>query len=261
MANRRIGGILFGAANRSARRLATRPFRAWMEALPRQRRFGALLRLARTVAPLAPRRGLGLILHNRSPLESTRDIVFVQLLALLNRYQIPFDPEVTVEGIECLDEAVAAGRGVLLAGPHTHVTILTTIRHLHDSGYPLSAVTLGAFERPAGKKSAIHEIPHNPHFLLAVRDALNEGRTVFAMIDRYTAVPGTVPVETCGGTVHVADALFRLAARCGARVVFVATRTERDRVSCTLGAPPPDGTSEDYMGAFAGFIQAYARRA
>lgn len=256
---RRIGGFLFRVGNRGARRLATRPFRMAMEAIPRHRRFGAVLGLSRTIAPLAPRNGLGLILHNRSPLESTRDIVFVQLLALLNRYQIPFDPEVTVEGIEKLDEAVAAGRGVLLAGPHTHVSILTTIRHLHDSGYPLSAVTLGAFDRPAGKRSKIPEIPHSPHFLLEVREALGQGRLVFAMIDRYTAVPGTVPVETRGGTVHVADALFRLAARCGARVVFVASRTERDRVSCTLDAPR-EGSSDDYMREFARFIQEYAER-
>ncbi len=255
---RRLGGLLLHAGKRRARRLAATPFRVMLRAVPRRSRFAAALALARMMAPVAPRTRL---LQSRRALESTRDVVFVQLLAVLNRYRVPYDPVVSVEGIGWLNEAVAAGRGVLLVGPHTRVTQVATIRYLHDSGYPLSAVTLGEFDPPAGKRSAIPQIPHSPHFLLAVREALNEGRTVFAMIDRSVPLPSTLPVETRGGTVHVADALLRLAARCGARVVFVASRTERGRVSCTLEAPPPDGTSDDYMRAFARFIQDFARRA
>lgn len=252
----RIGGLLV-AGKRRARSLAATPFRAGLRAVPRRSRFAAALALARMMAPVAGRMGL---LQTRHPLESPRDVVFVQLLVLLHRGRVPYDPVVAVEGIGRLDEAVAAGKGVLVVGPHTRVTHVATIRSLFDSGHPLTMVTRAAIERPAGKESAIPQIVRSPHFLLAVREALHEKKTVFAMIDRYAAAPGTVPVETRGGTVHVTDALLRLAARCGARVVFLASRTERGRVSCTLESPRPDGTGEEYMRAFARFIQAFAGR-
>ena len=251
-----LGDLLLAGKHR-ARLLAATPFRVGLRAVPRRRRFAIVLGLARMMARVAPRAGL---LGTQYPLESARDVVFVHLLKLLRRDRVPYDPVVKPEGIGRLDEAVACGRGVLLVGPHTRVTAEATIHYLLASGYPLTVVIRPGADALDESEFTIPQIRRSPHFLFAVREALGEGRTVFAMIDRYAAAPGTVPIETTSGTVHVADSLLRLATRCGARVVFLASRTERDGVSCTVEAPPPDGTSEDYMRAFARFLQSYAGR-
>jgi lauroyl/myristoyl acyltransferase len=169
---------------------------------------------------------------------------------------------VRVDGLRLLDEAVASGRGVLLAGPHTRLTVLV-VRHLYDAGYDLTVVTRVPIPPPRGRSRAIPQIHKSPLFLIAVREALREGRTVFAMIDTPNPVPGvTASVETARGTLHVSDALLRLSARCRAHTLFIASWAEGEAIACAIAAPQPAAETAEEAGAgsFGRFLQEFAAR-
>ncbi len=249
-------GAIFHRMSAAARPLAKKLFGLAMRAVPRGGRFAVAMLLASAAAPLVRRSDLFRGVR-RYPFNSARDVALHVVLAVLNRSGIGFEPRLRFEGLEKLDAARAAGRGLLLVGPHTHLTSLA-VRHLHDSGYGMTVVTMGPVARRVGSRTALPVIPLSPHFLLEVREALLAGGMVFAMIDRVKPVAGmTVPVETAAGTVHVADALVRLAARCGVGVAFIASRREGRGVACTLDVP---AAGEEAAGGLVRFLRAYADR-
>lgn len=229
-----------------------------LAAVPARHRFSVALGAARIAARLLPRRRLDLL---RSPVEAGRDAVAGQVLRALRKRGIDHAVRVRVDGMRELDEAVAAGRGVLLAGPHTRLTI-PALYHLYERGYDLAVVTWVPVPPPE-RFPVLPQIHRSPFLLVAVREALREGRTVFAMIDRAEPLPGlTTPVEAAGGTLHVADALLRLSARCGARTLFVASRVEGGGIRCTIRAPRSTAGEADEASveSFAMFIQEFAAR-
>jgi hypothetical protein len=230
-----------------------------LAAVPARHRFSVALGASRAAAWLLPRSRLNVL---RSPVESGRDAVVGQVLRALRKRGIDHPLRVRVDGIRELDEAVASGRGVLLVGPHTRLTI-PALHHLHERGYDLAVVTWVPVPPPE-KSPVLPQIPRSPLLLVAVREALGEGRTVFAMIDRAEPLPGlTTPVRAAGGTLHVSDALLRLAARCGARTLFVASRAERGGIRCTIQAPRPAAGEADAAGveSFTRFVEEFAARA
>jgi hypothetical protein len=231
-----------------------------LAAVPARHRFSVALGASRIAARLLPRRAVNAL---RSPGESTLDAVVGQVLRALRKRGIGHAPRVRVDGIRELDEAVAAGRGVLLAGPHTRLTI-PALYHLYERGYDLAVVTWVPVPPPPGRFPVIPQIHRSPFFLVAVREALREGRTVFAMVDRHDPLPGlTTPVQVAGARLYVTDALLRLAARCRARTLFIASRVEGGGIRCTIQAPRPaaGGADEASVESFTRFVEEFARRA
>jgi len=228
-------------------------FRGMMRVVPVRHRFPLALRIASLPAPVLSRLGLGRG-EGRCPVESARDFALVQILWKLSDWRVRYDRVVHVEGVARLEEARAAGRGVLLAGPHTHLT-LAALHELFAAGHDLVAVSMGRYTAPPWESRRIPVILRDERFLLGVRDALLRGEVVFAMIDRAREIPGrTVAIPVAGGTLHAADALLRLAARCGSPVFFAAARAAEDSIACTLAAAPDGAGMED----FASFVQAYS---
>lgn len=212
--------------------------RLLMRGIPRRRRFAAARWAASLAAPLLFNRVVPTGIRKQSALDSDRDYVLSLILALLKRSRVELTPPVALAGLQHLSAAVAAGRGVLLAGPHTLLTMLA-VRQIHALGYDIVAVTRNRFGIPAGERSAIPHIVVSPMFLIAVREALLQGRIVYAMIDHRDPVPGkTETLDVDGCPVHVSDALLRLAARCNALPLFIASRTEGEVVSSVIVPPP-----------------------
>jgi hypothetical protein len=239
--------------------LARGALRLAMAGVPRRRRFAAALLLARALTPFVRRARMFTGLR-RWPLNSGMAVSLHVVLGELLRNGIGFDARVSLAGLKTLDEAAAAGRGVLLIGPHTLLTRMA-VRRLHERGYPVTAVT--AVTAPAAPPgSDLPVIRRSPFFLLAVRGELARGRIVFAMVDREGAEHGiTTSVETAMGTVHVADPLIHLAARCGARVVFIASRLRGAAIQARIEAPRC--ASDDAAATrrqFIHFVQRFAAR-
>jgi lauroyl/myristoyl acyltransferase len=191
--------------------------------------------------------------------EPARDLILWHSLELLDRCGLAYDLRVQFPGLAELDEAVAAGSGVLLAGPHTRLSQIA-VRHLRWAGYDVVAVSSshGSVRRsPRG----VPHIPVSPHFLVAVREALVQGRVVFAQIDHDAAIPGrTVEVHTAMGTLNVSDALLRLASRCRARTLFIASRGTPDGLECTIVSPVAEsGSRPEPVGLddFSRFLQGH----
>lgn len=261
MARARLAMADFTVAEHALRG-ALRLFCGTLAAVPARHRFPVALGGARVAARLLPLRTVDTLL-GRSPCESRRDAVVGHVFYRLRRMGIACTPRLRVDGIRHLDEAVASGRGVLLAGPHTRLSLLA-VRHLYESGYDLAVVTMIPIPPPPGRSRAVPQIHQSPLFLIAVREALRAGRTVFAMIDRQLPVPGmTTPVETTRGTLHVADALLRLSARCRARTLFIASRVEGGGIRCTIQAPRSAAGEADEASveSFTRFVEEFATRA
>lgn len=244
--------VLGSTAVKQFRFLAGLVLRAAMRALPRRHRFGAAVRMARWGGPLALRWGI-VSSPGRCVLESPPDFILAVILLTFNRWGIAYDPHVLVEGLAVLDAALATGRGVLLAGPHTHLTA-AGVRHLFESGYDLTAVAAPGLPVPVKVARGVPIIERSPLFLLAIRELLLARKPVFAMIDWMSPAPGKmVPMEAASGTMYVSDALLRLAERCGTEVVFIASRLTPRGIVSTLA--PPRGAAHPGLAEFARFVR------
>jgi hypothetical protein len=193
--------------------------------------------------------------------EPARDLILFHSLQLLDRCGLAYDLRVHFPGLAELDGAVAAGSGVLLAGPHTRLTQIA-VRHLRKAGYDVVAVS-SSHASVRRSRAGVPYIHVSPHFLVAVREALVQGRVVFAQIDHDAAIPGrTVEVHTGMGKLNVSDALLRLASRCQARTLFIASRGTSDGLECAIVSPVAEsGSRPDPVGLddFSRFLQGHVR--
>jgi hypothetical protein len=223
-----------------ARRVAERVFQGVVRVIPRRHRFRTTYAITRVVPGRVLPRSVW-----RCPAEPVPDLILWHGLRLLDGTGFPCEVPLTVSGLPELDEAIAAGRGVMLVGPHTRLTE-RVVRHLRNEGRDVVAVS-SAPREPA--RSAVPRILLSPYFLVAVRESLAEGKVVFAMIDHESAIPGkTVTIPLAGGSLHVSDALLRLAARCATRTLFIASRATAGGISCTIAAPRAGDAPVDVAG-------------
>ena len=110
-----------------------------------------------------------------------------------------------------------------------------------------------------GYPPEVAKIWRSPTFLLDVRDALRQGKSVFTMVDRPQCKPGmTTAVDTAAGTLHLADAAVRLGVRMGARIRFVIAVADLGGITCRLAAPTAaaEGGTEAILCEFGGFVGA-----
>ncbi|HET9982149.1 MAG TPA: hypothetical protein VFQ38_01115 [Longimicrobiales bacterium] len=230
--------------------------------VPRRHRFGAASLVARALRPLLARTTLYRE-QLRHRVDSLPEIALFRVLDALTRTGTRFDPVMTIDGGEALQAALQSGRGVLVVAPHAMLTTLI-VRRLHDMGCAPEVVSADPGMRIDGTRLPARTIQPSPAFLLAVRSRLRAGGVVCAMIDRGEPSEGrTVEFATPGGPVLVADALVRLAVRCGARVVFTTFRLdERGRVVAALASPDAasSGSPEAILGDFAAFVRTHVAR-
>ncbi|HEY0152551.1 MAG TPA: hypothetical protein VGB92_11180 [Longimicrobium sp.] len=230
-----------------------------MRAVPSRYRFSVARGVAGAFTPLLFNRALTRWVQKATVLETDQDYVLSQLVALLKNSGTKLDVPLAIDGLEHLDAAISAGRGVLLTGPHTFLSIVA-IRHLHNRGYDVATVSRYPYRVPAGEVSAVPRIPLTPMFLRAVRDAWGQGKVVFTMTDRRDAADGkTISFEVAGGTVHFTDGLLRFAARRSAVTLFLASRTVDGKVLTTIMNPADGRPGDAGLQEFVECVQEYAK--
>ena len=218
-----------------------------MRAVPRGLRFRIALLVSRSVAPLLGR-SAGAQRQMAFRMDSPREIALHHALESMTRAGTAFDPLMEVEGAEVLDAAVRHPGGMLIVGTHALLTSLI-LRRVVDGGRTLTAITGAPFRVP-GTRVEISAIVPSPGHLFRVRTALRAGSAVCAAVDGETLLgPHSMSFHTPAGTVYVTPKLFRIAARCGAPIVFVFGRMSgAKRVIVSAGAPGSMETAgRDFM--------------
>jgi lauroyl/myristoyl acyltransferase len=210
--------------------------------LPRTRRFGAAVLLARPLIAIIRRAPQYRLLEDAS-FDSGIGIALHLLLHTFTRNGAAFDPLITIEGYERLVAAHRRGCGVLLVSPHAPLVLLM-LRRFHDEGLMPVVVAADPNLRIPGTRVTAETVQRSAMSLLRIRARLRQGRLVCAMIDRSAHEPKarTVELHTARGRVIIAPALLHLAARCEASVAFCEAHLEGGRVRGTIAVP--SSTSE-----------------
>jgi hypothetical protein len=166
-----------------------------------------------------------------------------------------FDPVLHIEGMEHMVEAVRGKTGVLMAGPHSMLSLLV-LRRIHDLGWPQAVISPTTL-RAMGRREDLPCLAPSPTFLITVRSILRSGGLVCAMLDRGEQRPRRIiAFDTAQGPVQVADAFIPLALRCGARVVFLGTRVRGRHVAVRFALPSPAAeTAEEVTADFVEFVR------
>ena len=234
-------------------------FATAMRLVPRRQRFRAAMLAADAAAPL-----LWLTIayreQERKGFDGPREIALHFVLNALTRNGARFDPVIDVRGLEDFERAYAAGKGVLVVGPHAALTLLM-IRFFYDRGLDPVVVTPDSRMRVGGTTVTARVIQPSPMFLIQTRSSLRRGEVVCAMPDRAEHHGArTVEFDTAAGRVIVAPALMHLAARCGAQVIFTEVHTEgRSSLAGSISAPRRAFSGEAITREFMEFVQARAK--
>jgi hypothetical protein len=231
-------------------------FAAALRLVPRGRRFGLTVRAASAAVPLL-RRTSAYRQQERIGFDGPREIALHFMLNALTRNGTRFDPPVRVSGFEEFERAYAAGKGVLVVGPHAALTLLM-VRLFFDRGLDPVVISPDPGMRAGGTTVTVRTIQPSPTFLVKTRSSLRRGEVVCAMPDRAEHHgERTIEFSTDGGRVIVAPALLHVAARCGARVVFTEVHTEgRSVVAGTISAPGDTSSGDAILEGFKQFVRA-----
>lgn len=235
---------------------AERCFATAMRLMPRRYRFGAAVLVARAAVPLL-RRTDAFREQEMKRFDGPHEIALHFVLNALTRNGTRFDPVVAVKGYEEVERAYAAGKGVLVLGPHAALTLLM-IRLFYDGGLDPVVISPDPSMRVGGTAVPARTVQPSPTFLVKTRNRLRRGELVCAMPDRaeHHGVR-TVEFTTADGCVIVAPALMQVAARCGARVVFTEVHAEGRGLVGTVAAASA-GTADVITKEFMEFVRARA---
>jgi lauroyl/myristoyl acyltransferase len=193
--------------------------------------------------------------------DSDDEIAFELLLMMLTRHGMLYDPLLTIEHDEFVDEALRSPNGTLFITVHMMLSSLL-LRRLHGAGTSFAAVTTVPLTIPGTNEQS--EVLLGPMALREAARRLRAGGAVVAMIDRGDPdEPNLIEFETERGSKRIADALVRLAVRENAGVVFFCGRLRgRSEVTISLGRPAPESSSSASAVAhdFISFVQAHTTR-
>jgi hypothetical protein len=233
-------------------------FAAALRLAPRHRRFGLILMIASAAVPLL-RRTSAYRQQESIGFDGPREIALHFMLNALTRNGTRFDPLVRVSGFEEFERAYAAGKGVLVVGPHAALTLLM-IRLFLDRGFDPIVISPDPEMRAGGTTVTVRTIQPSPTFLVRTRSRLRRGELVCAMPDRAEHRGArTVEFATAGGRVIVAPALLHVAAQCGARVVFTEVHADgRSVVAGTISVPDDTSSGDAILEEFKQFVRARA---
>jgi lauroyl/myristoyl acyltransferase len=226
--------------------------------IPRRRRFGAAKTLADAMTPII--RSTGAIRFRATPhFEGAAETALQVVLRILDQAGTAYDPDLRINGSQYLDAARRRGRGLLILSSHA-VLGKILVRHLTDAGdAPL--VVAETPMRFGGAPAGV--IISSPSFLLQVRSLLRAGAFIFATAD-HEPKPSrrTFTVPTDFGMVFLSDGLIRVASKCGAEILFLASRRNQDGdVEVDLTPPAPSSVSVELITAdFVAFVQSHVKR-
>jgi hypothetical protein len=243
---------------RSLIRAAEFCFAAVLRLAPRRFRFGTVLMLTSAVLPLLRRTGAYRV-QAEMGFDGPREIALHFMLNALTRNGTQFDPVIDVKGYDEFERAYAAGKGVLVIGPHAALTLLM-IRRFYDRGLDPVVVSPDPRMRVGGTTVTARTVQPSPTLLVKTRSRLRSGDVVCAMPDRAEHHGArTVEFDTARGRVIFAPALMHLAARCGARVIFTEVHAEgRAALAGTIYAPEGTSSGEAIAEEFMEFVRARA---
>jgi len=223
--------------------------------LPRRMRFRAAIAIARIVTP--PLRLTGIVRQRLAMrMETAREIVSYQLLEILTRNGVRFDPVVRTIGWEHVTNALASGRGVLMVAPHAMLSTFI-LWLLTDTGAEMNVVSAAPM-LVMGTGAPVRVITATPAFLLQARKVLRAKGVVGAMIDRDVVTSrSTFEVPTDSGPVVIADALLQVAFRMNAAVVFHVGHLKDGEIVVTFDVPSPceSRSAEGITAAFISFLR------
>lgn len=160
-----------------------------------------------------------------------------------------------VAGLDRLQDALAAGRGVILLGMHMGNGVLMAAK-IAAAGLPVSVVfresrkTAGGVIGRSLRLHGMEGIPASQRSQ-AYRDmarALQRGRVVFVLMDQASK-HGGVPVQFLGKQVELPAGPFRLAQRSGAAVLTAFARAAEPIWRFEIGAPLDLGGGDDAVAA------------
>lgn len=234
-------------------------FATAMWLVPRRYRFGAAFAIAHAAVPLFRRTGAYRV-QERIGFDEPNEIALHFVLNALTRNGTRFDPVISVKGFEEFERAYSAGKGVLVIGPHAALTLLM-IRLFHDRGLDPVVISPDPRMRVGGTAVTARTVQPSPTFLVKTRSRLRRGELVCAMPDRAEHHgEKTVEFATANGRVIVAPALTRVAARCGAEVVFTEVHVEGRGLVGTIAAPSgaSAGAADAIIKDFMEFVRARA---
>ena len=229
-----------------------------MRTIPRRRRFGAAVLMARAASPLI-RRTEAYREQRKANIDGVYEIALHFVLDTLTKNGTGFDPVIAINGYEALERALAIGKGVLLIAPHTALSLLM-VRLLHDAGLDPVVVAVDPQMRVSGTRILAQIVQPSRTFLVETRSRLRDGKLVCAMPDRWDHQEGrTIEFDTANGRVIIAPALMQVAARCGAEVLFVETHFDGHRVVANFASPAPEsaGSSDAVTRDFIEFVRTH----
>jgi lauroyl/myristoyl acyltransferase len=194
-------------------------------------------------------------------METPSEVALQMVLRTLDRVGTEYDPIVRVHGAEPFAIAREAGRGLLMIGPHAALSKLV-VRYLCDQEYSPIIVVADSM-RFGGMPRPPRQIVMSPNFLVRVRSELRAGSIVGAMADHVPHKSHrTFEVRTPAGTVLLSDGLIRIAQKCGAAILFIASALSDDGiVHIYLEPPAPSSQSVEAIAKdFAAFVQSHVHR-
>ena len=235
-----------------------------LRTVPYDHRYAFIMRLARMLTPLVRRSAAYRGLARITPVISPGDYALHRVLDTLTRGGTGFPLRVRVEGQEVVDEAIARGRGVLIASPHAPLCV-PVLAWLDARAFPIDAVAASDFAWVSGTDARrVTTLARGPGMMIRVRTRLREGRTVWAMIDRTDPRERRlVHFDTQAGRFMVSDALVKVAVRCGAEVVFLSARSDPEHgIRAEFAAPRAGsaGSVERITADFADFVREHIRK-
>jgi len=228
-----------------------------MRLVPVRRRFAAAVSVSRWLTPLL--RNLPPFRERRQWLiDSDVETTLSFALTMINRAGLRYIPRLSLRRFEIFSSAVEAGRGVLLVGPHSMLSLLT-VQYLGELGYSPAAVSCMPANDLASKPR-MEVVKTGRGALLDARRRLGRGELVCAMLDRPAPTERPVEIETARGTLVASDSLIRIAVSAGARIVFGTSRLDAEgTVVGTFSAPTMGGTAEEVWRDFVNVVQDHVR--
>ena|GEM_PF-3542454 len=225
--------------------------------LPRAWRFRAAVVFARAVRPLVARTRAYAVrceLKTDGLPETTLDLI----LGELTRQGVIYDPVVEVVGLELLPRSAEDGPCIVL-GAHMMLSTLF-VRRLVDEGIEAATITAETDMRiPGTREPAKVILAPSRGLLFDVRRCLRDGVVVCGMVDRELLERRTSPVETANGQLLVSTALFRVALRTGARIVFIGSRMRDDDTVVITLQRAEETTPHGLAAELAGFVDQLLR--
>jgi hypothetical protein len=239
--------------------LISRAFALAMWAIPRRYRFSAALRLARVSNPIV-RRLPWYRARRELRIDGVSEIALYHALEIMSNSGALFDPVLDVEGAEIFYNALSSDQGVLVTAPHALLNLLVP-RNLYDAGYIPTVISSSSSIHLYGTRLFAHTIRPSPTFMIRLRSVLRSGGVVCAMVDgRHATKQKLIQFPTVEGPMYISDAMFRLALRCNARILFVSVRVDQRRGLLLTVAEPatsPCLTVETITSDCIAFIQAH----